>query len=224
MRAIRMIGVVAAIALASAGAMASSASAKPKNLDLFYYLYFNGEPYEQQVPAGAQFAAGEPTGMKYDASGGGSLSCPGARSALTGEVLTNNTPKDEILLNKETTVAIFGRCSSTVRLGTAADLGFYLGTATAIYLGSNLKGEVVARPGHPHEAAVEFNGGALCYYTAIKLKVSFSLKPVKLTFTKQKLTLEKKDSSASCPKTMSFSAVYSSPTVNTSNPLYARVG
>ena len=221
MRAFRIIGALAAIALASA-AVTSSASAAPKKLDLFYNIFIAGNPYEQQAQVGAPFFTGNATAVKLDASKGGELSCP-TLGGGAGEVLTNNTPKDEILANGvlyPTPVV----CSSSVQLSTQAVVVFSFGFESVIYLSSKLKAEAIAPSGHNHRLSITFNGSTSCYYEAAKLKATLSLEALVLTFRKQKFKLEQLGSSAACPKTMSFNAVYATPVLNLySNPLYGRI-
>jgi hypothetical protein len=220
-RAFRIIGVLAAIALASA-AVTSSASAAAKKLDLFYNIFIAGNPYEQQVQLGAHFSTGPATAVKLDASKGGELSCTGL-SGGAGEVITNDAPKDEILAN----IGLYANpqlCTSTVPLATEALVSFQFAYETAIYLSSKLKAEVIAPAGHPHLLQISFAGGTNCGYEATKLKATLSLEALVLTFKKQKFKLVLLGSSAACPKTMSFSAVYAAPVVNVyNNPLYGRL-
>jgi hypothetical protein len=72
---------------------------------------------------------------------------------------------------------------------------------------------------------IQYSDAVACSYVATKLKGKLTLGPVTLSFSKQKLKLLSPQPGVKCPKTMSFSAVYSAPTVNkANNPLYAHLG
>jgi hypothetical protein len=209
----------------TAGALslgAGSASAKPANLDLVYYVEFAGKPFEQQVAPGAVFKMGNPTGLTLSASGGGAITCPGATSYLTGEVMTNNTPKDKIVLNGVHRV-VQKECPSTVPVGPAAAVTFQLGDETAIFLSSKLKAELVApEPTSRHALSVQYTDFDLCEYAATKFKAKLALEPLTISISRQKLKLTYALGSR-CPKTMSFSATYSPKVTGGENPLYAHL-
>jgi hypothetical protein len=221
MRTIRIIALFVVLALASEGAGASSASAAPKKLDLYYNLYFLGDPFEQQVPIGAFFNPGVATGVKFETSVG-SISCPTQTSGPIGEVVTNNEPKDNVAILDGTLVS--GKCPSTVGLGTEAHVELGPGLEPTLYLGANLKAELkTSYAEYPPGLIVYFSGGATCRYKATKLKATLTLEPVTLNFTKQKFKSVKAESNLSCPKTMAFSGAFETVSVTAGNRLYGQL-
>jgi hypothetical protein len=149
----------------------------------------------------------------------GTATCNGGEfpfSGLEGKDVTNSEAKDVVRLGGAAGILYRGgTCPNTSVLGSKAEMIFYPDGADLVLAGSKGKTEIKQESAEfPIYVQVIYSEGAVCVYKAAKLKGTLTFAPqvelqqIVLTFTKDKVKLDKELSTESCDKHTTVSASF----------------
>ena len=206
MQRLTRFGVAVLAAAALAALLAGPAAAKAPKLDLTWNLNEN-----QTVPGETVDTVLGEGGLQINTNPG-TVSCayygPAGFSGIHGTDVSNNEVKDMIETGEGVGSLSGGEpCTNTTALGATANEDVFANTSI-LTLSSKGTAQLKAKgPTTPIYFETFYSGGAQCIYTTTKLKgtltmgyVTEELKNLSITFTSQKLKLNKEFSSVECQK------------------------